>query len=151
MLHGGLFESDLLVGAGCVGAVRSCYFGLQEFGFAPMFTEEAAQKATSASLRKPKASIVMGIRAQMAGVGFMPSLAWQEPDLLKLRPDVKDISDPYTGETLTAFPAITVTWRCCTGKLTQRRAKLNNNPGIDNELAYLADTVSCRRTPCGAG
>jgi len=35
------FESDLLVGAGCVRAVRSVYFGLEAFGFAPMFTERA--------------------------------------------------------------------------------------------------------------
>lgn len=136
------FESDLLVGAGCVGAVRSCYFGLQEFGFAPMFTE-AAQKGKLRIIEETEASIVMGIRAQMAGVGFMPSLAWQGTDLLKLRPDVKSISDPYTGETLTAFPAI----RCDVAVLhaleadRKGNAKLNNNLGIDNELAYLADTV----------
>ncbi|NOG49019.1 MAG: hypothetical protein HND48_05805 [Chloroflexi bacterium] len=35
--HG--YEADLLVGAGCAAAVRSCYFGLESFGFAPMFTE----------------------------------------------------------------------------------------------------------------
>src|SRR5215207_11668647 len=35
------FESDLLVGAGCVKTVRSVYFGLESFGFAPMFTEKA--------------------------------------------------------------------------------------------------------------
>jgi glutaconate CoA-transferase subunit A len=136
------FESDLLVGAGCVETVRSCYFGLQEFGFAPMFTE-AAQKGTIRIMEETEASIVMGIRAQMAGVGFMPSLAWQGTDLLKLRPDVKSITDPYTGETLTAFPAI----RCDVAVLhaleadEQGNVKLNNNLGIDNELAYLADKV----------
>ncbi|MCC7451515.1 MAG: CoA transferase subunit A, partial [Anaerolineae bacterium] len=31
------YESDLLIGAGCVSKVRSCYFGLEIFGFAPMF------------------------------------------------------------------------------------------------------------------
>ena len=39
-------ESDLLVGAGCVGTVRSVYFGLESFGLAPMFTE-AAQKGSN--------------------------------------------------------------------------------------------------------
>jgi glutaconate CoA-transferase subunit A len=136
------FESDLLVGAGCVETVRSCYFGLQEFGFAPMFTE-AAQKGTVKIIEETEASIVMGIRAQMAGVGFMPSLAWQGTDLLKLRPDVKSITDPYTGETLTAFPAI----HCDVAVLhaleadRQGNVKLNTNLGIDNELAYLADKV----------
>src|SRR5215468_11613373 len=32
------YESDLLVGAGCVSRVRSCYFGLEIFGLAPMYT-----------------------------------------------------------------------------------------------------------------
>jgi glutaconate CoA-transferase subunit A len=136
------FESDLLVGAGCVSVVRSCYFGLQEFGFAPMFTD-AAQKGALRIIEETEASIVMGIRAQMAGVGFMPSLAWQGTDLLKLRPDVKSIADPYTGETLTAFPAIHCDVAVLHALEADQRgnAKLNNNLGIDNELAYLADTV----------
>src|SRR5579864_4288699 len=36
------YESDLLVGAGCVRRVRTCYFGLESFGFAPNFTAAAA-------------------------------------------------------------------------------------------------------------
>ena len=35
-------ESDLLVGTGCVGTVRSVYFGLESFGLAPMFTRSSA-------------------------------------------------------------------------------------------------------------
>ena len=34
-------ESDLLVGAGMVSRVRTCYFGLEIFGLAPMFTHYA--------------------------------------------------------------------------------------------------------------
>ncbi|MBI2899268.1 MAG: CoA transferase subunit A [Planctomycetes bacterium] len=41
-LTGG-FESDLLVGAGCVSTCRTCYFGLEIFGFAPMYTSMAAR------------------------------------------------------------------------------------------------------------
>ena len=39
--HG--YEADLLIGAGCVSAVRSCYFGLESFGLAPMFTEKSGR------------------------------------------------------------------------------------------------------------
>ena len=35
------YESDLLVGAGCVSQTRTCYFGLEAFGLAPMFTAAA--------------------------------------------------------------------------------------------------------------
>jgi glutaconate CoA-transferase, subunit A len=136
------FESDLLVGAGCVGTIRSCYFGLESFGLAPMFTE-AAQKSTVRIVEETEASIVMGMRARMSGVSFMPSLAWVGTDLPKLRPDVKTISDPYTGEELMAFPAI----HCDVAILhglegdPYGNVKINNNQGIDLELVYIADTV----------
>lgn len=136
------YESDLLVGAGCVGTVRSVYFGLESFGLAPMFTE-AAQKGTINVLEETEASIVMGIRAGTSGVGFMPSTAWVGTDLPSLRPDVKTIIDPYSGEELTAFPAI----HCDVAVLhgleadAEGNVKINNNLGIDMELVYLAKTV----------
>jgi len=136
------YESDLLVGAGCVGTVRSVYFGLESFGLAPMLTQ-AAQKGTINIQEETEASIVMGVRAHMAGVGFMPSLAWVGTDLPRLRPDVKTVIDPYTGEELTAFPAI----HCDVAVLhglegdPYGNVKLNNNLGIDMELIYIADTV----------
>src|SRR5215813_5426643 len=55
------YESDLLVGSGCVGTVRTCYFGLESFGFAPMFTE-AAQKGTIHILEETEVSLAMGMR-----------------------------------------------------------------------------------------
>ncbi|PJF41635.1 MAG: CoA transferase subunit A [Chloroflexi bacterium] len=136
------FESDLLVGAGCVGIVRSVYFGLEAFGLAPMFTE-AAQQGRINIMEETEASIVMGMRARMAGVGFMPSTAWIGTDLPKLRPDVKTVVDPYTGETLTAFPAIDLDVVILHGLEGDRHGNvtLNNNLGIDMELVYIADTV----------
>jgi glutaconate CoA-transferase subunit A len=136
------YESDLLVGAGCVKTVRSCYFGLESFGFAPMFTE-AAQKGTIHILEETEASIAMGMRARMAGVGFMPSTAWIGTDLPKLRPDVKTITDPYSGEELMAFPSIHCDVAVLHGLEADKdgNAKLNNNLGVDMELVYMADKV----------
>jgi glutaconate CoA-transferase, subunit A len=136
------YESDLLVGGGCVSTVRSVYFGLESFGFAPMYTETAnAGKITV--MEETEASIVMGIRAQTAKVGFMPSLAWIGTDLPKLRPDVKTIIDPYTGETLTAFPAIPINVAVLHGLEADKEGnvKVNNNLGIDIELVYASETV----------
>jgi len=136
------FESDLLVGAGCVSAVRTCYFGLEAFGFAPMFTE-AAQKGMIHLIEETEASLAMGIRAGMSGVGFMPSRAWIGTDLPRLRPDVKTVIDPYSGEELMAFPAIQCDVAVLHGLEGDRAGniKLNNNVGVDSELVYLADTV----------
>lgn len=136
------YESDLLVGANCVSTVRSVYFGLESFGLAPMFTQKA-QTGEIRVLEETEASIVMGLRAQMSGIGFMPSQAWVGTDLPKLRPDVKIVIDPYTGETLTAFPAISIDVVVLHGLEADKEGNvlLNNNLGIDLELVYVADTV----------
>lgn len=136
------YESDLLVGAGCVGQTRTCYFGLEAFGFAPMFTQQANDGALRV-IEETEASLAFGIRATMAGVGFMPSTAWLGTDLLKLRPDVKTISDPYSGERLVAFPALSADVAVIHALEADRRgnARLNKNLGIDPELAVIASTV----------
>ncbi len=136
------YESDLLVGAGCVSTIRSCYFGLESFGFAPMFTE-AAQKGTIKILEETEASLALGIRAGISGVGFMPSHAWLGTDLPRLRPDVKTITDPYTGEELIAFPALHCDLAVIHGLEGDQlgNVRINNNVGVDMELVYLADKV----------
>jgi glutaconate CoA-transferase subunit A len=132
------YESDLLVGAGCVAKVRTVYFGLEAFGLAPMFTASQIE-----IIEESEASIVSGLRAQIGGVGFMPSQAWIGTDLPSLRPDVKTVVDPYSGETLMAFPAIPVDVAVIHGLEAdmQGNVKINNNLGIDLELVFAAKTV----------
>ena len=135
-------ESDMLVGAGRVRSVRSCYFGLEAFGLAPMFTQ-AAGRGTINIVEESEASIAFGIRASLADVGFMPSRAWMGTDLPRLRPDVKKIKDPYSDEELIAFPAI----HCDVAVIHALRADrtgnavIGGNPAMDPELALLADTT----------
>ncbi len=136
------YESDLLVGAGCVNTVRSCYFGLESFGFAPMFTE-AAQKGTIKIIEETEASLALGIRAGISGVSFIPSHAWIGTDLPRLRPDVKMIIDPYTGEELVAFPALHCDMAVIHGLEGDNfgNVRINTNVGVDMELVYFADKV----------
>ena len=68
-----------------------------------MFTA-AANAGQLRVIEETEASLAFGIRARLAGVGFMPSTAWLGTDLLALRPDVQTVRDPYSGETLVAFP-----------------------------------------------
>ena len=138
---GGL-ESDLLIGAGCVQTVRSAYFGLEAFGFAPMFTEYA-QGQRIRVLEETEASLAMGIRAQISGCGFMPSRAWLGTDLPRLRPDVRTVTDPYSGDELMAFPAIPCDVAVIHGLAGDSAGNvlINNNLGIDMELVYVADVV----------
>jgi glutaconate CoA-transferase subunit A len=133
------YESDLLVGAGCVRRVRSCYFGLEVFGFAPMFTAAKGLEVT----QETEASLAYGMRATMAGVGFMPALAWLGTDMLALRPDVKTVIDPYTGEEEVAFPALHCDVAVLHAVVADRsgNVRFNRNRAVDPELGLIAKTV----------
>ncbi len=136
------YESDLLVGAGVIQKTRTCYFGLEIFGLAPMFTQ-AANLGEIQIIEETEASLAMGIRATMAGVGFMPACAWLGTDLPRLRPDVKTVQDPYSGETLMAFPALSCDVAVIHALVADKRgnAQINQNRGIDMELAMIAKQV----------
>ena len=135
-------ESDLLVGSGMITEVRSCYFGLEIFGLAPMFTY-LANRGEIKVVEETEASLAFGLRAQMAGINFMPGRGWLGTDLPKLRPDVQMISDPYSGEKLIAFPAIKPDFAIIHALRADQdgNTEIGGNKGVDEELALTADTL----------
>jgi len=135
-------ESDLLVGAGMVAKVRSCYFGLEIFGLAPMFTYYA-NRGEIEIIEETEASLAFGLRARAAGVGFMPGRGWLGTDLPSLRPDVQTVIDPYSGEELIAFPAIHPDFAVIHALRvdTEGNAQIGGNKGVDEELVLTADRV----------
>jgi glutaconate CoA-transferase, subunit A len=135
-------ESDILVGAGMVRRVRSCYFGLEVFGLAPHFTT-AAGRGDLEVVEESEASLALGLRARLGGVGFMPSPAWTGTDMFKLRPDVRTVIDPYSGEELTAFPALSadVAVLHALEADPEGNAALGAHLGLDRELALVAAQV----------
>jgi glutaconate CoA-transferase subunit A len=136
------FESDLLVGAGLISKIRTCYFGLEIFGLAPMFTYRA-NRGEIEVIEESEASLSFGLRAQLAGVGFMPGLGWLGTDMLAVRPDVKTIIDPYSGEELVAFPAIQPDIAIIHALIadTAGNAIIGNNKAIDEELVGASQFV----------
>jgi glutaconate CoA-transferase subunit A len=136
------YESDLLVGAGLVQRVRTCYFGFEAFGLAPMFTQ-AANLGDIEIMEESEASLGFGLRAAIAEVGFMPGRGWLGTDMLRLRPDVRTIVDPYSGEELVAFPALRPDVAILHALEADRagNAQLGRNLGVDQELALTAGKV----------
>ena len=133
------YESDLLVGAGLVKRVRTCYFGLEVFGLAPMFTQLATTGQVEV-IEETEASIAFGLRAALAGVGFMPGQGWRETDLLRVRPDVKLVDDPYSERSYVAFPAIHPDVAVIHARVADRagNAVLGGNLAVDWELSLAA-------------
>lgn len=136
------FESDVLIGAGMVSQIRTCYAGLEAFGLAPHFTKMAGE-GTLNIIEETEASLAYGLKAAISDVGFMPSKAWSGTDLFELRPDVKKVTDPYSGEEYTAFPPV----ECDLAVIhaleadAQGNANIGGNWGVDRELALVADKV----------
>jgi glutaconate CoA-transferase subunit A len=135
-------ESDLLVGAGLVQSVRTCYFGLEIFGLAPMFTYCAGHGEIEI-IEETEVSLSAGLRAQMAGIGFIPARGWIGTDLPRLRPDVLTVRDPYSGEELMAFPAIQpdVAVIHALQADPDGNVTIGSNRGVDEELAIASRTV----------
>ena len=134
------YESDLLVEAGLVRRVRTCYFGLEVFGLAPMFTRLATAGKVEV-IEETEASIAFGLRAALAGVGFMPGQGWRETDLLQVRPGVKLVDDPYSERSYVAFPAIHPDVAVIHARAADRsgNALLGGNLAVDWELSLAAE------------
>jgi glutaconate CoA-transferase subunit A len=132
-------ESDLLVGAGRVQRIRTCYFGLEGFGLAPMFTR-CATAGEIHVVEETEASLAAGLRATLAGVGFMPSNAWLGTDLFQARPEVRTVRDPYSEREYTAFPALTVDVAILHAVVADRlgNARLGGNLALDRDLVMVA-------------
>ncbi|MGW8249406.1 MAG: CoA transferase subunit A, partial [Anaerolineales bacterium] len=107
-----------------------------------MFTH-CANLGSIQVIEESEASLAFGLRAQMSGIGFMPGRGWIGTDLPALRPDVKTIIDPYTGEQLMAFPAIQPDFAVIHALRADRdgNAQIGDNKGIDLELSLASKTV----------
>lgn len=104
-LTGGI-ETDLLIGAGCVGRLRSCYTGLEVVGFAPHFTRRM-QAGTLELVEETEYTLSYAIQAATMGVPFLPMRGeLARTDILGVRPDLMRFECPITGTALIAVPAL---------------------------------------------
>jgi glutaconate CoA-transferase subunit A len=102
--------------------------------------------ATAGEIRvieETEASLAFGFRASLSGVGFMPSTAWLGTDLPIVRPDVKTVQDPYSGDEYMAFPALELDVAVIHAVEADQmgNAKLGGNLALDRQMALVADHV----------
>ena len=73
----------------------------------------------------------------------MPGRAWLGTDLPQLRPDVRTVIDPYSGEELIAFPAIQPDVAVIHALVAdwEGNAVIGTNKGVDEELALTSRLV----------
>jgi glutaconate CoA-transferase subunit A len=97
-------DVDLLVALGAVAEVHSGYVGFEQFGFAPAYGQ-ALGNDEIVSCEYSELMFTAGLRAACAGLPFMPTRGAQGSTLLD-ELGWQQITCPYSGETLTAAPAL---------------------------------------------
>lgn len=102
--HG--IDVDLLCGAGSVAVSAESYVGFeQDFGMALNY-----RRACESGVVKVEDNccytLVQQLRAAIQGLPFMPIRSVQGTDFLRLHPEFKTMTCPFTGENLILVPAL---------------------------------------------
>lgn len=98
-------QADLLIGAGAVKAIETSAVTLGEYGAAPCFVR-AARAGAIELLDATCPAIHAGLTAAEKGLPFAPLPGLLGTDLLRHRPDWREIDDPSSGERYVAVSAI---------------------------------------------
>ena len=141
-LTGGM-ETDLLIGAGCVRRLRSCYTGLEVVGFAPHFTRRV-QQGTLELIEETEYTMSYAVQAAAMRVPFLPMRGdLARTDLLAVRPDLRTFACPLTGATLIAVPALRVDVAILHATAADRfgNCHLQGQLALDPHLPAVADVT----------
>jgi len=98
-------DMDLLIGAGCVDTVETSYVGMGSFGLALNF-RRAAESGTIRVIEHSETTAMDRFRAASIGLPFLPTKTGIGTDLPSTNPSMREVKDPFTGETWIAVQAI---------------------------------------------
>lgn len=99
-------DVDLLVAAGAVHRCEQSYVGFeQDLGLAPAY-RRAAQEGTIEAAESCCDTLLTQLRAAEMGLPFLPVRGVRGSDIPSLHPEYAEITCPFTGERLTAVPAL---------------------------------------------
>ena len=99
-------DVDLLCGAGTIGVIEESYVGFEhDFGMAPNFRRacESGQVQVHDTCCH---TILQQLRAAEFGVPFLPVRSIQGTDFLRLHPEYKTMTCPFTGLPLVLVPML---------------------------------------------
>ncbi len=100
--------ADLLMGASLIDRVIIGYIGFEQLGLAPVFRRLAEKGSTIQFIEAEPGSLLLALRAGMAGQPFAPlPHGLESTHLLSTSPDYyRQVADPFTGDTFPAIQAI---------------------------------------------
>jgi glutaconate CoA-transferase subunit A len=101
------YQTDILLGAGCVKTLYMSYVGLDYIGAAPNF-RRLAESGKLDIVEFDEMGLLRGLKAAAAGVGFFPLPdGMRAVDVVRTNPDFyKEIDNPFTGKKVVVVPPI---------------------------------------------
>lgn len=135
------FEAELLAVAGSLGTLRTCYFGLEFLGLAPVL-RKAVEQGRVKVVEETEYTIAVGLQAALMQVPYLPSRDCEVgTDFFRIRPDLKRAPCPVTGEELTWFPAIAPRVAIVHAPMADEQGNtwLGGQHAVDAQLAMAAE------------
>ncbi len=102
-------EVDILVGAGCVKRIETCYVGLEKFGVAPNF-RRAVEKGEIEVVEYSEDLAIERFQCSARGDPFIPSRILFGSDIPKYNRDIKEGVSPLDGGKYHAIPPADPEW-----------------------------------------
>ncbi|MEJ6022687.1 CoA transferase subunit A [Ramlibacter sp. PS4R-6] len=135
------FEAELLAAAGSLGTLRTCYFGLEFLGLAPLL-RKAVEQGLVKVVEETEYTIAVGLQAALMRVPYLPSRDCEVgTDFFRIRPDLRRAPCPVTGEELTWFPALAPRVAIIHAPMADEQGHtwLGGQHCVDAQLAMAAD------------
>lgn len=138
----GGFEGDILIGAGCVAEVRSCYFGLDVLGLAPMHRQALAAGEIELA-DESETTLALALRAARAHVDFMPARIFDGTEFPVPGSRFGSVKSPFSERKYVAVPALTPDLAIVHTPVADAagNAFLGTDYGLDVDLAATARTT----------
>jgi glutaconate CoA-transferase subunit A len=130
----GVYELDLLLGAGLVKELDITYIGLEVYGISNCLRREVESGRVETCVEWSNASIAWRFKASALGVPFIPVRSMLGTDTLKYSA-AKVVSCPFTGDPICLLPALILD----VGLIHVHRADIYGNAQIDGISGFSAE------------
>ena len=137
----GVFELDMLLGAGLVKALDLTYIGLEVYGVSSCLRREVESGRVETCVEWSNAGIAWRFKAAAMGVPFIPVRSMLGTDTLKYSA-AKVVECPFTGEKICLLPALILD----VGLIHVHRADMYGNAQIDGISGFAMEMARASKT-----
>lgn len=122
----GVYELDMLLGAGLVKALDHTYIGMEVYGISNCLRREVESGRVEHCVEWSNAAIAWRFKAAAMGVPFLPTRSMLGTDTLNFSA-AKVVEDPFGGDPIALLPALILD----TGMIHVHRADIYGNCQVD--------------------